>query len=48
MLAANPALPIALTLPLSDLPVGAYRLEVRVTGGSKPGAVVRAADFEVK
>ena len=44
----NPVIPIALNLPVSNLPAGSYTLEVRVTGDSGPDAVVRSADFDVK
>jgi len=47
-LAGNPAIPIALNLPVSDLPAGAYTLELRVTGDNGQDAVVRTADFDVK
>ena len=43
----NPVIPIALTLPVSNLPAGSYRLEVRVTG-SGDASVVRRADFDMK
>jgi hypothetical protein len=44
----NPVIPIALNLPVSNLPAGSYTLEVRVTGDSGQDAVVRSADFDVK
>ena len=48
MQAGNPVIPIALTLPVSDLAAGLYTLEVYVTHDDGQDAVVRSADFEVK
>jgi hypothetical protein len=44
----NPVIPIALALPISKLPPGSYRLEVRITQDNGAAAVVRTADFVVK
>ena len=41
--AGDPVIAIALTLPVSKLPAGAYRLEVRVGD-----TILRTADFDVK
>jgi len=48
MRAGNPVIPIALTLPVSDLPAGSYTLEVHVTHDNGEDAVARSADFDVK
>jgi VWFA-related protein len=47
-LAGNPVIPIALNLPVSNLPAGSYTLEVRAKHADGRDAIVRTADFEVK
>lgn len=44
----NPVIRIAPALPLSDLPPGAYTLEVRVKGDKGQDAVTSHADFDVR
>jgi hypothetical protein len=48
MQAGNPVIPIALNLPVSELPAGPYTLELRVTQDNGRDAVVRTADFDVQ
>jgi VWFA-related protein len=48
MQAGNPMIPIALNLPVSNLPAGSYTLEVRVTNDGGQDSLVRRADFEVR
>jgi hypothetical protein len=43
----NPVIPIALALPVNNLPAGAYKVEVSVSHATANEPVVRTADFDV-
>jgi VWFA-related protein len=43
----NPVVPFATALPITQLPPGSYRLEVRAAHSSGPDVVARAIDFDV-
>lgn len=43
----NPVVPFATALPITELPPGSYRLEVRAAHSSGPDVVARAVDFDV-
>ena len=46
--AANPVVPFATRLPITNLPAGSYRLEVRGVVPSSPVMATRVADFDVE
>jgi len=44
----NPLVPFATAVPLAQLPVGSYRLEVKAAHSSGPDVATRSVDFEVE